>query len=179
MPVGARGHKQICLLHRYSSVHTCDCIVLFHLFGEIHSPLWKWIASSTRRCSLQESSNKQMRKQKGGTGSKAQRSAPGKNPCGKNKRKLFQTVYLEWLLNFKCLCCSVYSSILCFQSSRILDRILKIHKHEGSANLLHVHLFRTNISLRALAFNDFCSIIYLLDDHFPSTFAMYLLLFYG
>ncbi|AQK79523.1 uncharacterized protein LOC100285325 [Zea mays] len=34
----------------------------------------------------QESSNKQMRKQKGGTGSKAQRSAPGKNPCGKNKR---------------------------------------------------------------------------------------------
>ncbi|PWZ19088.1 hypothetical protein Zm00014a_015102 [Zea mays] len=49
---------------------------------------------STRRCSLQESSNKQMRKQKGGTGSKAQRSAPGKNPCGKNKRFVV-VVYLD------------------------------------------------------------------------------------
>jgi len=54
----------------------------------------------------QESSKKQMRKQKGSGTPNVQRSYPGKNPYGKNKRKFFQVICRELL---------VYSlSILCF-----------------------------------------------------------------
>ena len=86
-----------------SPVHTCGWHVnssYSFISSETYSPLWKWTTSNTHRCSLQESSSKQMRKQKGSSRSKVQRSTPGKNPYGKNKRKLFQIVYLEWLFEF-------------------------------------------------------------------------------
>jgi hypothetical protein len=76
-----------------STYHTYE--IFFSIFSvEFAYIVEKWLLLTIFQCFLQESSNKQTKKQKGGGKAKGQHSFPGKNRQNKNKCKLIFNVLL-------------------------------------------------------------------------------------